>query len=55
MAAASGVRGLEAAAVVGEAASAPAGLAALRDLGGPGVVVLLAGPDGVVRDTVRVE
>jgi hypothetical protein len=56
MAAASGVRGLEAAAVVGEAAApAAADLAALRDLGGVGVPVLLAGPDGVLRDTVRVE
>jgi hypothetical protein len=50
MAVASGAKGLEAAAVVTES-SCPAGsdLAAVRDLGGPGTPVLLAGPDGVVH------
>ena len=49
MAVASGARSLEAAAVVTEAAAVPAeDLAAVRDLGGPGTVVLRAAPDGVV-------
>lgn len=53
MAVASGATSLEAAAVVTEAESAAAkDLAAVRDLGGPGTVVLVAGPDGVVRQTV---
>jgi len=53
MAVASGARSLEAAAVV-TAAAAPsaADLAAVRDLGGAGTPVILAGPDGVVRATV---
>jgi hypothetical protein len=52
MAVASGARSLEAGAVV-SAAEAPAEVdrAALRDLGGPGTVLLLAGPDGTVRTT----
>ncbi|MCX4749066.1 cytidine deaminase [Kitasatospora sp. NBC_01287] len=54
MAVASGAKGLEAAAVVtaGER-PAEADLAAVRDLGGAGAPLLLAGPDGVLR--VRVE
>ncbi|GAB2612376.1 cytidine deaminase [Streptomyces capparidis] len=52
MAVASGARGLEAAAVVTEADAADeADLAAVRDLGGPGTPLLLAGPDGAVRAT----
>ncbi|WP_181788775.1 cytidine deaminase [Streptomyces phytophilus] len=54
MAVASGATSLEAAAVVTEAeAPADADLAAVRDLGGPGTPVLLAAPDGELRDTVR--
>lgn len=50
MAVASGARSLEAAAVVSEAGQpAEADLAAVRDLGGAGTPVLLAGPDGVLR------
>ncbi|WP_354640274.1 cytidine deaminase [Kitasatospora camelliae] len=50
MAVASGAKGLEAAAVVTEAGEpAEADLAAVRDLGGAGTPVLLAGPDGVLR------
>ncbi|MET8824693.1 cytidine deaminase [Streptomyces sp. NPDC004610] len=50
MAVASGARSLEAAAVVSEAGEiAPADLAAVRDLGGAGTPVFLAGPDGEVR------
>ncbi|MEV0978037.1 cytidine deaminase [Streptomyces sp. NPDC049915] len=53
MAVASGARSLEAAAVVTQAESAAAeDLAAVRDLGGAGTPVLLAGPDGEVRQTV---
>jgi hypothetical protein len=53
MAVASGAASLEAAAVVTEAdGAAEADLAAVRDLGGAGTPVLLAGPDGVVRKTV---
>ncbi|MEU7319982.1 cytidine deaminase [Streptomyces griseoviridis] len=53
MAVASGATSLEAAAVVTEAAAVPdADLAAVRDLGGAGTPVLVAGPDGTVRDTV---
>ncbi|AQS69677.1 hypothetical protein [Streptomyces pactum] len=53
MAVASGARSLEAAAVVTEAESASEeDRAAVRDLGGPGTPVLVAGPDGTVRDTV---
>lgn len=53
MAVASGATSLEAAALVTEAAVASAeDLAAVRDLGGPGTPVLLAGPDGAVRLTV---
>jgi hypothetical protein len=53
MAAAGGARGIEAGAVVTEA-QAPAGmdLAAVRDLGGPGTPVHVAGPDGVARAVV---
>ncbi|MCF2436525.1 cytidine deaminase [Streptomyces thinghirensis] len=54
MAVASGAKSLEAAAVVTEAESASEeDRAAVRDLGGPGTPVLVAGPDGTVRDTVR--
>ncbi|WP_030382048.1 MULTISPECIES: cytidine deaminase [unclassified Streptomyces] len=50
MAVASGAKSLEAAAVVSEADGVPAeDLAAVRDLGGSGTPVHLAGPDGVVR------
>ncbi|MFD3581856.1 cytidine deaminase [Streptomyces sp. NPDC058683] len=53
MAVASGAESLEAAAVV-TVADGVSGedLAAVRDLGGPGTPVLLAGPDGAVRLTV---
>jgi hypothetical protein len=54
MAVASGAKGLEAAAVVSGAGQlADEDLAAVRDLGGAGVPVLLAGPDGQLRGTVR--
>ncbi|MFF7307421.1 cytidine deaminase [Streptomyces sp. NPDC008137] len=53
MAVASGARSLEAAAVVTEAESPSAeDRAAVRDLGGAGTPVLVAGPDGTVRTTV---
>ncbi|MFP3991266.1 cytidine deaminase [Streptomyces sp. E11-3] len=53
MAVASGATSLEAAAVVSKAdAVADDDRAAVRDLGGPGTPVLLAGPDGTVRVTV---
>ncbi|MBL1289486.1 cytidine deaminase [Streptomyces sp. NPDC057067] len=53
MAVASGATSLEAAAVVSDAATlAEADLAAVRDLGGAGTPVLLAGPDGTLRSTV---
>ncbi|GJF20116.1 cytidine deaminase [Streptomyces sp. HO565] len=53
MAVASGAKSLEAAAVVTDAESASAeDLAAVRDLGGTGTPVLVAAPDGTVRDTV---
>ncbi|CAG7627905.1 Cytidine deaminase [Actinacidiphila bryophytorum] len=53
MAVASGARSLEAAVVVTEAQSADdADRAAVRDLGGPSVPVVVAGPDGSVRGTV---
>ncbi|ARQ70877.1 cytidine deaminase [Streptomyces marincola] len=52
MAVASGATSLEAAAVVTEADALPDDdLAAVRDLGGPAVPVLLAGPDGRPRAT----
>ncbi|MFC1441550.1 cytidine deaminase [Streptacidiphilus sp. N1-10] len=52
MAVASGAKGLEAAAVVSAAAAVAADdLAAVRDLGGVGTPVLLAGPDGTLRLT----
>ncbi|MEU4996276.1 cytidine deaminase [Streptomyces sp. NPDC021622] len=50
MAVASGAESLEAAAVVSGAEELPAeDLAAVRDLGGAGTPVFLAGPDGQVR------
>lgn len=53
MAVASGAKSLEAAAVVTDAESASEqDLAAVRDLGGPGTPVLVAGADGTVRSTV---
>jgi hypothetical protein len=53
MAVASGANSLEAAAVVTEAESVPADdLAAVRDLGGPETPVLVASPDGTLRETV---
>ena len=51
MAVSSGATGLEAAALVGDGAPAEADLAALRDLGGAGTAVLVAGPDGSLRGT----
>lgn len=54
MAVASGATSLEAAAVVTESGQlAEEDLAAVRDLGGPGALVLVAGPDGALRETVR--
>ncbi|WP_030674110.1 cytidine deaminase [Streptomyces sp. NRRL B-1347] len=54
MAVASGAESLEAAAVVSGAESlADADLAAVRDLGGAGTPVHLAGPDGTVRLTTE--
>ncbi|WP_035849324.1 cytidine/deoxycytidylate deaminase family protein [Kitasatospora azatica] len=54
MAKASGAKGLEAAAVVTEGAEPnPVDLAAVRDLGGPGTPLLIAGPDGVLRERVE--
>ncbi|MDL5201505.1 cytidine deaminase [Streptomyces sp. ALI-76-A] len=56
MAVASGAKSLEAAAVVTEAAEiATEDLAAVRDLGGPGTPVHVAGPDGTVRRTVAAD
>ncbi|MCX5037926.1 cytidine deaminase [Streptomyces coelicoflavus] len=53
MAVASGAKSLEAAAVVTEAESASEeDRAAVRDLGGAGTPVLVASPDGSVRETV---
>lgn len=53
MAASSGAASLEAAAVVGEGRQVAEGdLAAVRELGGPGTPVLLAGPDGRLRATI---
>ncbi|MFR9723216.1 cytidine deaminase [Streptomyces sp. MS19] len=53
MAVASGADTLEAAAVVSGADALPADdLAAVRDLGGPGTPVLLAGLDGTLRATI---
>ncbi|MFE7547680.1 cytidine deaminase [Streptomyces gardneri] len=53
MAVASGARSLEAAAVVSNAGAASAeDRAAVRDLGGPETPVLLAGPDGKLREAV---
>ena len=54
MAVSSGATGLEAAARVGDGAPAEADLAAVRDLGGAGTAVLVAGPDGSLRGTSRV-
>ncbi|MEU6914532.1 cytidine deaminase [Streptomyces olindensis] len=52
MAVASGAASLEAAAVVTEAETVTAeDRAAVRDLGGAGTPVLVAGPDGTVRAT----
>lgn len=54
MAVASGAESLEAAAVVsGEAGLSAEDLAAVRDLGGAGTPVFLAGPDGSVRLTAE--
>ncbi|MER6715649.1 MULTISPECIES: cytidine deaminase [unclassified Streptomyces] len=53
MAVASGATSLEAAAVVTQAETvSDEDRAAVRDLGGAGTPVLLAGPDGTVRATV---
>jgi hypothetical protein len=56
LAAASGVSELAAAALVRDDGGGPVpadDLATVRDLAGVGAPVLLAGPDGVVRSTVR--
>ena len=54
LAASSGARSLEAAAVVADGYEPPAAdVAAVRDLGGAGTPILLAGADGTVRATVR--
>ncbi|MES4901900.1 MULTISPECIES: cytidine deaminase [unclassified Streptomyces] len=54
MAVASGAKSLEAAAVVTEAETLPEeDRAAVRDLGGEGTPVLLAGPDGGLRTTLQ--
>jgi hypothetical protein len=54
MAVSSGAPGLEAAAVLGEhATAADDDLAAVRDLGGGGVSFLVAGPDGTVHEAVQ--
>jgi hypothetical protein len=51
----SGASELEAAAVVTSSVDGePAGLAALRDLGGPDTFVLVTGLDGIVRRELRV-
>ncbi|MER6525291.1 cytidine deaminase [Streptomyces sp. NPDC001508] len=56
MAVASGAKSLEAAAVVTDAGGVPAeDLAAVRDLGGTGTPVLVAGPDGAVRQTLSAD
>jgi hypothetical protein len=53
MAVASGAKSLEAAVVVTDAESASdQDLAVVRDLGGAGTPVLVAGPDGTVRTTL---
>jgi len=55
MAVAGGAGGLEAVAVVTEATDPAEGdLAAVRDLGGTGTPILLAGPDGQLRARVDV-
>ncbi|MEU5436925.1 cytidine deaminase [Streptomyces sp. NPDC020719] len=55
MAVASGAKSLEAAAVVTEAAAASdEDRAAVRDLGGAGTPVLVAGPDGALRSVAPV-
>jgi hypothetical protein len=54
VAVASGATSLEAAAVVGDPADGDeASLAAVRDLAGFGILVVLAGVDGTVKGTVR--
>jgi hypothetical protein len=54
MAVSSGARGLEAAVVVsGEATVDEADLSVVRDLGGPGVALHLAAPNGTVVATVE--
>jgi hypothetical protein len=54
MAASSGAPGLEAVALLAEPAEASADdLAAVRDLGGGGVPILVGTPDGKVRELVR--
>ncbi|MDX3224289.1 cytidine deaminase [Streptomyces sp. ME19-01-6] len=54
MAVASGAKSLEAAAVVTDAETVPEeDRAAVRELGGEGTPVLLAGPDGGLRTTVQ--
>ncbi|MFC6061947.1 hypothetical protein [Streptomyces ochraceiscleroticus] len=54
MAVASGAQSLEAAALVTEAdTAADADRAVVRDLGGAETPVLVAGPDGVLRETVK--
>ncbi|GGP73773.1 cytidine deaminase [Streptomyces melanogenes] len=56
MAVASGAKSLEAAAVVTDSSTASAeDRAAVRDLGGAGTPVLVAGPDGEVRARVAAD
>ena len=50
MAASSAAAGLEAVVVLGEDRISEEDLAIVRDFGGPGVTVLVAGPDGTVID-----
>jgi hypothetical protein len=55
MARAGGAKGLEAVAVVTEAAEAnPVDLAVVRDLGGAGTPLLMAGLDGALRSRIEV-
>jgi cytidine deaminase len=55
MAVCGGATGLEAVVLVSDTGMPPAGpdLAAVRDLGGPPTVVIVAGPDGTVRTSVE--
>jgi hypothetical protein len=52
MAASSGARSLEAAAVIGEVGPSDTDIAVVRDLGADAIIIH-AGPDGAVRDILR--